>query len=117
MIVWNQIFFGYFFYCFITMMVLSIVGMAFGFFISTISGTKLQATQMFMAIFVTLLALWLIRLTELSPIRQGELAIVGIVLKGLSLSDISPYLLTLLEYAGILMFLSFIIFLRKKTVV
>lgn len=103
--------------CFIVMFVVSILGISLGFAVSSISKTKLQANQGFLTVFVFILTLWMMQVTPYDPMTQGEIALIGIMYKGLTFPQILPQVLMLLLYAIIALIVTFIIFSRKKTLV
>jgi hypothetical protein len=103
--------------CYLTLLVFSITGIGLGFMVSCFSRTKEQSVEGFITIFIVFISVWLMRLSELDPIRLGEIAIINIMFKGLPLASSWYQLSMLLIYAFGSIGLAYILFRRQKKLV
>lgn len=113
---------------FIAMLLVGFYGVTMGLFISTISGTEIQANQYFLGIFlisvlvsgmfvpIENMALWLQILAYIFPLASAVPLLSNISLKGFSLMQGSNliYFGTLLGVSLILIGITVIVFSRKK---
>lgn len=114
---WQQGFVGSILDCFLITLLMSVVGIGFGFTISAIAKTKAQANQGFVTVYVILLVIWMLRITDIDPFSLGEIAYIGVIFKGQPLTELLDSVLLLLLYGGVTVGLSFVIFSIKKSLV
>jgi len=115
---------GSFFDLFLSLFILGFTGLAIGIFISTLSKTKTQANQLFLATFLVLILLsgifipidampiYLQVFAYILPLSHGSPLITGIITKGKSVFGFDFF--ALLGVSITLIVLSFIIFQRRK---
>ena len=109
---------------FIALFSIGFTGLAMGIFISTQSKTKTEANQLFFAVFIVILLLsgifipidampiYLQIIAYILPLSHGDPMIRGIVTKGKSVFGFDFFVLLILSI--VLVFISFIIFKRRK---
>jgi ABC-2 type transport system permease protein len=109
---------------FLALFILGFTGLAIGIFISTLSKTKTQANQLFLATFLVLVLLsgifipidampiYLQVIAYILPLSHGDPLINSIITKGKSVFGFDFF--TLLGVSLVLVALSFIIFQRRK---
>ena len=109
---------------FLALFILGFTGLALGIFISTLSKTKTQANQLFLATFLVLVLLsgifipidampiYLQVIAYIIPLSHGDPLINSIITKGKSVFGFDFF--TLLGVSVVLVALSFIIFQRRK---
>jgi ABC-2 type transport system permease protein len=109
---------------FLSLFILGFTGLAIGIFISTLSKTKTQANQLFLATFLVLILLsgifipidampiYLQVIAYVLPLSHGSPLINSIITKGKSVCGFDFF--TLLGVSLVLVILSFIIFQRRK---
>jgi len=109
---------------FLALFILGFTGLALGIFISTLSKTKTQANQLFLATFLVLILLsgifipidampiYLQVIAYILPLSHGDPLINSIITKGKSVFGFDFF--TLLGVSLVLVALSFIIFQRRK---
>jgi len=115
---------GSLFDLFLALFILGFTGLALGIFISSLSKTKTQANQLFLATFLVLILLsgifipidampiYLQVIAYILPLSHGSPLINSIITKGKSVFGFEFF--TLLGVSLVLIFLSFIIFQRRK---
>jgi hypothetical protein len=113
----QEVIVGSIFDCYITILIFSVVGIGLGFMVSCFSRTNTQSVEGFITIFIVFISVWLFRISELDPIRLGEIAIINIMFKGLPLSSSWYQLGMLLVYAFGSIGLAYILFRHQKKLV